>query len=109
MSNQSGLSSVAVGVITLTFAVTCFVSVTITVMITFVVTYLCVKRTLGKANKTANLTDQSPGPQETLLYEQVSVPSHTVIKNDLELQANPAYGTIHKVVMDTNPAYESCK
>ena len=35
MSDQSGLSSVAVGIIT--FAVTCFVSVTITVMITFVV------------------------------------------------------------------------
>ena len=28
---------------------------------------------------------------------------------DLELQPNPAYGTSHKVTMDTNPAYESCK
>ena len=27
----------------------------------------------------------------------------------LELQPNPTYGTSHKVIMDTNPVYESCK
>ena len=48
-------------------------------------------------------------PQEKVLYEQVCIPSKTVTKNDLELQPNPAYGTSSKVVMDTNPAYESCK
>ena len=48
-------------------------------------------------------------PQEKVLYEQVCIPSKTVTKNDLELQPNPAYGTSHKVVMATNPAYESCQ
>ena len=100
------LSTVAVGVIS--FAVTGIVSVTVAAIITFIATYLCVKKTLGKANNTTNLMDQSCGPQEKVLYEQVSVPSHTLIKNDLELQANPAYGTSPKVVMDTNSAYESC-
>ena len=50
-------------------------------------------------------------PQDTskkVLYEEVSSPGLTT-KNDLELQHNPAYGTSHKVVMDTNPAYESYK
>ena len=102
------LSTVAVDVIS--FAVTGIVSVTVAAIITFIVTYLCVKKTLGKANNTilTSWTSQSCGPQEKVLYEQVSVPSHTVIKNDLELQANPAYGTSHKVVMDTNSAYERC-
>ena len=68
---------------------------------------LCVKRTLEKANSTHNLIKQLP--QEKVLYEQVCLPSHIVAKNELELQPNPAYGTSHKVIMDTNPAYESCK
>ena len=76
-------------------------------------TYACVKRTLENANSTHSLSKQSPrekqSPQEKVLYEQVCLPSHTVTKNDLELQPNPAYGTSHKVIMDTNPAYESCK
>ena len=77
--------------------------------ITFIVAYcVCVKRTLDKAN-THNLKQQSPGPREKVLYEQVSLPSHTVTKNDLELQPNPAYGTSHKVIMNNNPAYKSCK
>ena len=50
-------------------------------------------------------------PQDNInkvLYEEVTSPSHTS-KNDVELQQNPAYGTGRKVVMDTNPAYESYK
>ena len=47
--------------------------------------------------------------QEKVLYEEVSSPSHAITKNDLELQPNPAYGTSDKVIMDTNPAYESYK
>ena len=54
-----------------------------------------------------NLNNQSP--QEKALYEQVSSTIQAVTKNDLELQPNPAYGTSHKVIMDTIPAYESCK
>ena len=87
--------------------VTFIVSVTATAIITFIVAYVCVKRTFEKANNIHNPID--PMPQEKVLYEQVCIPSKTVTKNDLELQPNPAYGTSCKVVMDTNPAYESCK
>ena len=96
-------------VVVITFVVTFILTLTVTTTITFIVTYcVCVKRTLDKAS-THNLKQQSPVPQEKVLYEQVSLPSHTVTKNDLELQPNPAYGTSHKVIMGNNPAYESCK
>ena len=85
---------------------TFIVSVTATAIITFIVAYVCVKRTFEKANNTHN---PNPMLQEKVLYEQVCIPSKTIIKNDLELQPNPAYGTSHKEVMDTNPAYEICK
>ena len=105
-SDDSGVSTVVVVVIT---SVTFVLTLTVTAIITFIVVYyVCVKRPLDKAN-THNLKQQSPGPQEKVLYEQVCLPSHIVTKNDLELQPNPAYGTSHKVTMDTNPAYESCK
>ena len=105
-SDDSGVSTVVVVVIT---SVTFILTLTATAIITFIVMYcVCVKRPLDKAN-THNLKQQSPGPQEKVLYEQVGLPSHTVTKNDLELQPNPAYGTSHTVIMDTNPAYESCK
>ena len=104
-SGNSGLSTVIIAVIA--SAVTFIVSITVTAIITFIVTCICVKRTLDKAH-THYHKHQSPDP-EKVLYEQVTLPSHTVTKNDLELQPNPAYGTNHKVTMDTNPAYESCK
>ena len=89
---------------------TFILTLTVTAIITFIVTYVCVKRTLDKVN-THNVKHQSPDPQQKtkVLYEQVTLPSSTVTKNDLELQPNPAYGTSHKVIMDTNPAYISCK
>ena len=61
---------------------------------------VCVKRKIN------NFDDRSP--QEKVLYEQVGPTNQTITKNNLELQPNPAYGTSHKVIMDTNPAYESC-
>ena len=94
--------------VAITFAVTFILTLTVTAIITFIVTCICVKRTLDKG-RTDYPKQQSPGPQEKVLYEQVCLPSQTVTKNDLELQPNPAYGTSHKVTMDTNPAYESCK
>ena len=106
MSDNAGLSSVTIAIIT--FAMTFIVSVTVTAIITFIVAYACVKRTLEKAYNTHNHPSKQ-SPQEKVLYEQVSLPSHTVTKNDLELQPNPAYATSHKLIMDTNPAYESCK
>ena len=103
-SDSSGLSTAAVGVIIC--AVTFIPTLTVTAIITFIVTYVCVKRTLDKAD-THDHNKQSP--QEKIVYEEVRPPSHTVTKNDLELQPNPAYGTSHDVIMDTNPAYESYK
>ena len=103
-AETSELSTAAVGVIT--FAVTFILTLTVTAIITFIVTYVCVKRTLDKAD-THDHNKQSP--QEKIVYEEVRPPSHTVTKNDLELQPNPAYGTSHDVTMDTNPAYESYK
>ena len=96
-SDDSGLSIVVVVIIA---SVTFILTLTVTAIITSIVTYLCVNRSLDKA-KSHNLKQQS--------YEQVSLPSHTVTKNALELQPNPAYGTSHKVIMDNNPAYKSCK
>ena len=64
--------------------------------------YICIKKQYEN-------TYNKQSSQEKVIYEQVCLPSHTVTKNDVELQPNPAYGTGHKVIMDTNPAYESCK
>ena len=105
-SDDSGVSTVVVVVIA--SAVTFILTLTVTAIITFIVAYVCVKRSFNKASN-LNSKQQSPGPQEKVLYEQVCLPSHTVTKNDLELQPNPAYGTSHKLTMDINPAYESCK
>ena len=93
-------------VVVITFAVTFILTLTVTAIITFIVAYFCVKKTLENTyNNKNNRNKQST--QDQALYEQVCQPSHS--KNDLELQLNPAYGTSHKVIMDTNPAYASCK
>ena len=63
MSDQS-----TVGVVIITFAITFILTLTVTAIITFFVTYLCVKRTLDKTNSAANLRDQSPVPQEKVIY-----------------------------------------
>jgi len=94
----------SVSVTVITFAVTFIVSVTVTAIITFIVTYIFVKRIFENTNKTNNQL-----LQEKVLYEEVSSHSHTITKDDLELQPNPAYGTSDKMIMDTNPAYESYK
>ena len=99
-----GNSSFTAVAVAITFAVTFILTLTVTAIVTFIVTYVCVKR---KFTNVYNPNDQLP--QEKVLYEQVGPSSHIISKNDLELQQNPAYGTSHKVVMDTNPAYDSCK
>ena len=90
--------------VVITFAVTFILTLTVTAIVTFIVTSICVKR---KFTNAYNPNDQSP--QEKVLYEQVGPSSHTISKNDLELQPNPAYGFSDKVIMDTNPAYASSK
>ena len=100
-SESDSLSTVVVVVIT--FTVTFILTLTATAIITFIVTYFCVKRRLVNANP------QYQSPQEKVLYEQVNSPSHTISKDDLELQSNPAYGTSHEIIKVTNAVYESCK
>ena len=67
-------------------------------------TYYCIKKKFGIEFK-----PNSQPPQEIALYEPVNLSNKTITKDGFELQPNPAYGTNYKVIMDTNPAYESCK
>ena len=46
---------------------------------------------------------------DKVLYEQVHLPSSSITKNDPQCQKNPAYDVGGKVILDTNPAYESYK
>ena len=91
-------------IIAVTCIVTFLISVTAATFITFIVTYyVCVKRRFH------NPKHQQPHEQEKVLYEEVSSPTHTIGKDDLEMRKSPAYGSSSKKVMDTNPVYESCK
>ena len=94
-ASDTGLSTEAAVVI---FVVTLLVSVTVTAIISSIVTCVCVKR------RAHNPNDKSL--QQRVIYEEVSSPTHATIaiKNNLELQLN-----CDKVVMDTDPAYASCK
>ena len=85
-----------------TAVLTIIITLTATVVVASIVAYFCVKK---KHKKTLDLSNQLP--QEMVLYEQISLPSHTVSKNNVELQPNPAYGTSYKIVMDSNPAHAS--
>ena len=95
--------------VVITFVVTFIVSVTATAIITFIVAYVCVKRTFQKAKVINTHNPIGVSPPEKVVYELVGPPTHTVTKDDLDIQKNPAYDLSHKVAMDTNPAYESCK
>ena len=97
-------------IVTIASAVTFIVTLIFTAIITFVVTYIFVKKTFTGIPQD---TDHMPGKQpmaaaNTIIYEE-PVGLLKRKKDDLELQPNPAYGTSHEVVIDTNPAYESSK
>ena len=56
--------------------------------------------------------DKSTAPQDTtdkVLYEQVHSPNPSMTKNDSQCQKNPAYDVGGKMIMDTDPAYETYK
>ena len=100
------LDSLSTGAtVAITFVITFILTLIIATIITFIVTYVCIKQKFEKILQDLKNERQN----KTVLYEQVGLPSHTVTKDDLELQPNPAYGTSNKVTMDINPAYESCK
>ena len=86
--------------VTITFVITFILTLIIATVITAIITYICVKQKFERIFKDKE-------QNKTVLYEQVGRVNQN--KNDFELQPNPAYGTSHKVIMDTNPAYESCK
>ena len=100
-----GSDSLSTGAVaTITFTLTFIITLTVTAIVTFVMTYYCIKKKFETEFK-----QNSQPPQETALYEPVSLSNKTITKDDIELQPNPAYGTSDKVIMDTNPAYESYK
>ena len=101
---QLDSSSTEVAVV-ITFVITFTLTLIIATVITSIITYICVKRKFEKILQDFKNEQQN----KAVLYEQVGPSNQTITKNDLELQPNPAYGTSHKVIMDTNPAYESCK
>ena len=102
-SESNSLSTVAVA--TITFTLTFIITLTVTALVTFNVTCYCIKKKFGiEFNKPNNQP-----PQETALYESVNLSNKTITKDDSESLPNPIYDTSHKVIMDTNPAYESCK
>ena len=100
-SGGSDSDSLPVGAV---IAIVCVMIIFI-VMIIFVVGCIFVKRRFSSMPQ--DNTDKQPN---AVIYEEpVCISSHTSNKADVKLQPNPAYGTSHSVVMDTNPAYESCK
>ena len=99
---DSSSTEVAVAI---TFVITFILTLIIATVITSIITYICVKRKFEKILQDFKNEQQN----KAVLYEQVGPTNQTITKKDLELQPNPAYGTSHKVIMDTNPAYESCK
>ena len=84
-------------------AIVC-VMIILIVMIIFVVGCIFIKRKFSSMPQ--DTTSKAPN---AVIYEEVCISSDTSNKADVKLQPNPAYGTSHNVVMDTNPAYESCK
>ena len=82
--------------------VTFIITLIVTAIITFIVTYTCLKKKFSKET-----SGKKPvATTSALVYDQPNLKSKEA---DLELQQNPAYGTSHKMIMDTTPVYESCK
>ena len=105
-SSSSSLSTGAAAAIgcVVTFVVTLIA----TAIITFVMAYICVEKKLKSITQHTS-SEQPKSIANAIVYDTVGLPNQTSSKGDLELQPNPAYGTSHKMIMDINPAYESCK
>ena len=89
--------------------ITFIVTLITTVTITFTVVYIFVKnKFVSTAEDTASKQQQPAVTTDTVIYDTVGPPNRTSDKADLQV-INPAYTKNHKVAMDTNPAYKSCK
>ena len=87
--------------------VTFIVTLITTVAITFIVIYIFVKnKFVSAAEDTAS--KQPATTTDTVIHDTVGPPNQTSSKEDLDV-VNPAYTKSQKVVMNTNPADESCK
>ena len=91
--------------VAITFVITFVLTLIIATIIAAIIIYICVKRKFERIIQDFKNKEQN----KPALYEQVGPSNQTITKDDLELQPNPAYGTSHKLIMDTNPAYESYK
>ena len=89
--------------------ITFIVTLISTVTITFIVIYIFIKNKFVSTEKDTTTNKQQPAPTaDTVVYDTVGPPSQTSGKEDLEV-INPAYTKSCKMVMSTNPAYETCK
>ena len=89
--------------------ITFIVTLITTVTITFTVVYIFVKNKFVSAAEDTTSKQQQPAvTTDTVIYDTVGPPSQTSDKADMEV-VNPAYTKNHKVAMDSNPAYKSCK
>ena len=81
-----------------------------TVTITFIVISIFFNKKFADIGEspTDKQTTDSATAANTVIYDTVGPPSQTNNKRDYELP-NPGYGANHKVALDTNPAYKSCK
>ena len=105
-SSSSDSDSLFTGTtLTIGCVVTFIVTLIVTAIITFFVTYTCVKRKFSQYTN----GKQTVATTNALVYDTVGEPNLKSKGADLELQQNPAYGTSHKMIMDTNPVFESCK
>ena len=107
-SSSSDSNSQSTGAVVAIACVTFIVTLIATAIITFLVTYIFIKK------KFTDITQDTTGKQpiattNAIVYDTVDLPGKKSDEVGLELQPNPAYGTSHKVIMDTNPVYESCK
>ena len=85
--------------------VTFIITLIVTAIITFIVTYTCLKKKFSQETS----GKQPVATTSAFVYDMVDQPNLKSKEADLELQQNPAYGTSHKMIMDTTPVYESCK
>ena len=90
---------------------TFIVTLIATIIITLIVIFIFIKK------KFADIAEDTTGEQTTgetadkVIYDTVGPPSLKTVKSnkgDYELP-NPGYDTSHKVGMEANPAYKTCK
>ena len=91
-------------------ATACVVTFIVTLTTTFIVVYIFVKNKFASTAKdtTSKQQQQPAATTATVIYDTVGPPNQKTAKADMEI-INPAYNKSHKVNMNTNPAYESCK